>query len=44
MREKIALVTAGGHISSFHAAMKRMCEVVQEQGRGRPGRTVRRAV
>tara|TARA_Y100000310_G_scaffold306650_1_gene347997 strand:- start:17 stop:1180 length:1164 start_codon:yes stop_codon:yes gene_type:complete len=32
MGEKIVLVTAGGHIASFHAAMKKMHEVLTSTG------------
>lgn len=35
MSQKIVLVTAGGHIASFHAAMKRMVEVLEEKALGR---------
>lgn len=35
MAEKIALVTAGGHISSFHAAMLAMHERLEEKAPGR---------
>ena len=35
MAERIALVTAGGHIASFHAAMRRMLEVLDERAEGR---------
>ena len=35
MVQKIVLVTAGGHISPFHAAMKRMCETLERRAPGR---------
>jgi len=35
MTKKIVLVTAGGHISSFHAAMKSMHEILQEKAPGK---------
>ena len=35
MVQKIALVTAGGHIAPFHAAMKRMCETLERKAPGR---------
>jgi ATP-dependent phosphofructokinase / diphosphate-dependent phosphofructokinase len=35
VKEKIVLVTAGGHISSFHAGMKKMHEVLEEKAPGR---------
>ena len=35
MKPKIVLVTAGGHISCFHAAMKRMHEVLEEKANGK---------
>lgn len=34
MAEKIVLVTAGGHISSFHAAMKGMYDILNSHPRG----------
>ena len=35
MTEKIALCTAGGAIASFHAAFKRMLEVLEAKAPGR---------
>ncbi|MDD5192520.1 MAG: 6-phosphofructokinase [Candidatus Nanoarchaeia archaeon] len=35
MKEKIVLVTAGGHISSFHASMIEMCETIEEKAADR---------
>ena len=35
MRERICLITAGGHISSFHAAMKKMHETLEKNAPGR---------
>lgn len=35
MTEKIVLVTAGGHISSFHAAMRSMHETLEEKTKGK---------
>ena len=37
MAEKIVLVTAGGHIASFHAAMNGMYSFLEEKAKGRFG-------